>query len=110
MGAAGFAHDFGATGGKKSAVGDAFAAFGNLHMSVASVLVFLLQPKLPILQAIPTERKRMNAEIKAACGALAQRLLQDTKDAQAKGDSADEKSVLGLLREYDDILCQTMSQ
>jgi cytochrome P450 len=97
IGAAGFAHEFGATTGKTSRVGKAVGAFTDMEMSVPALLITLLQPVIPFITAIPTERTRGSTEIKDAMGTLAAGILQETKNAEAEGDKADEKSVLGLL-------------
>jgi hypothetical protein len=68
-----------------------------MEMSIPALLITLLQPVLPFITAIPTERTRGSTEIKNACGTLAAGILQETKDAEAAGNKADEKSVLGLL-------------
>jgi hypothetical protein len=97
MGNAGFSYDFGATNGHMSGVGDAFNKFLDLGITLSTLFVLLLQPVFPFVTLLPTERRRRSVGVKEQCGIVAKRLLKETKEAEAKGNKADEKSVLGLL-------------
>lgn len=97
MGNAGFSYDFGATNGHMSGVGNAFIKLLDLGITLSTLLVLVLQPVFPFVTLLPTERRRRSAGVKEECGIVAKRLLKETKEAEAKGNKADEKSVLGLL-------------
>jgi hypothetical protein len=100
LGSAAFSHEFGASSGLHSGVGDAFTALTQQGITLSSLLVFLVQPVLPFVASLPTANRRAAKRVKEECGTLARQLLQDSKEAEAQGNKAEEKSVLGLLCQY----------
>jgi hypothetical protein len=104
MGMAGFAHDFGSLHGEESAVGEAFSNMAKIPLTFLNIVVFLLQPVIPILMDLPSERTRVRQQMKQATGKLATQLLANTVGA---GDTIDSKSILGLLSmsPFQDALC-----
>jgi hypothetical protein len=94
MGLAGFSHDFGAMEGRKSDLGEGFEALTNLAFSFLSLTLFLMEPVMPILTRIPTDRAKTRTQLKDATGVLARQLLANV--AREK-ESVDDKSILGLM-------------
>jgi hypothetical protein len=100
MGSAVFAQDFGATRGKHSFVGHAFDQFLEIPISMIATLVLLLQTAVPPLASLPTGRMQLVKEVKNQSGLLAKQILRESSDAEAEGNKADGKSVLGLLSKW----------
>jgi hypothetical protein len=96
MGIAGFSHDFGSLNGQHSLLRELFDAFATSPISLASLVVMLLAPALPVLSRVPTQRARLRDRFSAQSGVLARELLAKTAEAEdtiQKGD----RSILGLL-------------
>lgn len=94
MGLAGFSHDFGSLDGKNSEVASQFTRLMNIPFTLLNIIVFLLQPVIPALMYIPSERTRARTDLKAATGRLARQLLNNLAGSE---DAVDGKSILGLI-------------
>jgi hypothetical protein len=96
MGLAGFSHDFGALAGQRSLLRELFDAFATSPLSLASILVLLTAPAIPVLSRVPTQRAQLRDRFSAQSGVLARQLLAKTAEAEGTIQS-DDRSILGLL-------------
>jgi hypothetical protein len=92
VGLAGFGHDFGTILGRPSAVGSSFEAVSSAQFGVLDAVILLLQPVLPFLTRIPTNRHKAVNKMALACSDIAKKLI-----ARTTMEEKDERSIMGLL-------------
>ena len=98
VGIAGFGHDFGALHGQHSAVEEAFDSFGSGTSN--NMIVFLLGVFIPLLEKVPTKRRRLVKKLHSTMEEISDQLLQRSrKEKELCADATDtSRSIIGSLR------------
>ena len=78
-----------------------FDAFGRTKPSFGQMVHFLLVTVFPVLWRLPIAKAGLVWEFSSAAGAISKALLAKTRSEKA-GEKAGDRSVMGLLSEFDD--------
>ncbi|KAJ6506413.1 cytochrome P450 [Mycena vitilis] len=99
IGIAGFSHDFRSLDGEYSAVAAAFDSLNFEGQGMLSNLVFLLGTQFPILAHLPSERNRIQKNLRRSMSVIADDLLARTRREKKSHvtDETSDRSIIGLL-------------
>ncbi|KAJ6541457.1 cytochrome P450 [Mycena capillaripes] len=104
IGIAGFSHDFRTLDGEYSAVAAAFDSLNFEGQGILSNLVFLLGTRFPFLAHLPSERNRIQKNLRYTISGIADELLEKTRRERKKqvSDETSDRSIIGLLLKAED--------
>ena len=101
IGIAGFGHEFGGLDGKRSDIEEAFDSFGTAPP--INMIISLLGAVIPLLQKIPTHRRRLSQKLHTTMEQVSDEILQRSRIEKGLGVDCTNtsRSVIGSLRKSD---------
>ena len=96
IGIAGFSHDFRSLQGERSEVYTAFEALFSRELSMLDIANLLFIDVFPMIDQLPTPRKKLRANLGASLRDIAVKLLADSE--KIGNQKPEDKSIIGLLR------------
>ena len=106
IGVGGFGHDFKALEGHESPIVKVFKSFNEGGGDGRGIFflvgtIFPMSAMLHIISNLPTNSMRMMGQMREASSAIAYKLLENTENAKEGSQNDQDRSILGLLREFE---------